>query len=214
MHEKFTLYGRANSGSLVVQIVLEEIGAPYEMHWVGHGEADLAALRAVNPAGRVPALRLPDGTAVAESAAILIYLASAFPAARLAPPPGSSAHARFLEAMVSLSANLYDTALRYYYAARYSSAGEAAAAGIRAQAGAAYTALIEAQAQRLAPYVLGASYSAADPYFYMLSGWHEEAAALRARLAPLARHAELVRARAATARAEAANAAQERAGGG
>ena len=103
---KFRLYGRKGSGSLAVQIVLEETGAPYELHWVESTPQAVESLRRVNPAGKVPALVLPDGTAVSESAALLIYLSTAFPAARLAPAPGTSAHARYLQWMVYLSANV------------------------------------------------------------------------------------------------------------
>src|SRR5256885_9843581 len=75
----YKLYGRANAGSLAVQIVLEEIGAPYELLWVGRTPAELETFRRINPAGKVPALVLPDGTAVFESAAILIHLTNAHP---------------------------------------------------------------------------------------------------------------------------------------
>lgn len=42
--------------------------------------------RQTNPLGYVPALRLDDGTVLAENAAILQYIADAYPEARLAPP--------------------------------------------------------------------------------------------------------------------------------
>src|SRR5215469_9117875 len=124
---KYRLYGRRNAGSLAPQIVLEEIGADYELTWVSKSPADLDILRRVNPAAKVPSLILPDGSAVAESAAILIHLTNAHPAAGLAPPMGSTAHARFLQWMVFLSANLYEAILRYYYAERYSTSGAAGA---------------------------------------------------------------------------------------
>jgi glutathione S-transferase len=42
--------------------------------------------RAINPLAYVPALRLDDGTVLTENAAILQYIADAFPDAKLAPP--------------------------------------------------------------------------------------------------------------------------------
>ncbi len=45
-----------------------------------------ADYRAVNPLGYVPALKLDDGTVLTENAAILQYLADAYPEAKLAPP--------------------------------------------------------------------------------------------------------------------------------
>jgi glutathione S-transferase len=200
---KYRLYGRSNAGSLAPQIILEEIGAAYELIWIGNTPADLEALRRINPAGKVPSLVLPDGTAVAESAAILIHLTDAHPAAGLAPPSGSSAHARFLQWMVFLSANLYDAVLRYYYPERYSTAGAGAAPAIQAQALRDYTAYLERMEGELSPYVLGDRLSAADPYLHMLAAWYPEGAPpLAPRLPKLARHAELMRARPATLKAE------------
>ena len=161
----YQLYGRPNAGSLAVQIVLEEIGEPYELLWVERTPEALEAYRRINPAGKVPALVLPDGTPVCESAAILTYLASAYPAAHLAPDAGSAAHARFLQWMVFLSANVYETALRYYYAERYSTAGAAAQAGIQERALQDYLRHLEAVHEALAPYVLGRPFRRWIPIF-------------------------------------------------
>ena len=200
---KYRLYARRNAGSLAPQILLEEIGAPYELIWIGKTPADLETLRRVNPAGKIPSLVLPDGTAVAESAAILIYLTLAHPDAGLAPPAGSSAHARFLQWMVFQSANLYDAVLRYYYAERYSTSGAPAAPAIKAQALADYGTHLERIHGELSPYVLGDRLSAADPYLHMLASWYpEDARTLLARLPRLAQHAELLRRRPATIKAE------------
>jgi glutathione S-transferase len=201
--DTYKLYGRVNAGSLAPQIVLEEIGAPYELNWVRRTPADLEALRRVHPAGRIPVLVLPDGTVVAESAAILIHLTHRHPQAALAPAAGSSEHARFLQWMVFLSANVYEAALRYFYAERYSQAGAAAAAGIRAKALDDYTGHLEQIHGELSPYVLGDQLSVADPYLLMLASWYpQEVRPLAARLPKLARHAELLRRRPATRKAE------------
>ncbi len=204
--DNYRLYGRANAGSLAPQIMLEEIGAPYELVWVGRSPADVEALRQINPNGKIPALVLPDGTPVFESAAILIHLTNAHPAANLAPAAGSSAHARFLQWMLFLSSSLYECVLRSYYPERYSAAGCAAAPEIQNQASSDCVRHLELIHGALSPYVLGEQLSAADPYLYMLAKWCPgDVAALHARLPKLARHSELLRQRPATRKAEEAH---------
>lgn len=199
----YTLYGRAGAGSLAPQIVLEEIGVPYELVWIGKSSAELEAFRHINPTGKIPLLVLPDGTAVSESAAMLIHLTQAHPAVDLAPAAGSSAHARFLQWMVFLSANVYETALRYFYAERYATEGSSAAAAIKAQALTDYGGHLELIHGALSPYVLGPKLTAVDPYLHMLAGWYPGGVTtLAARLPKLAHHAELLRSRPATRKAE------------
>src|SRR3974390_2191872 len=151
----YTLYARAGAGSLAPQIVLEEIGVSYQLVWIGRSPAELEDFRRINPEAKIPSLVLPDGIAVSESAAILIHLTQAHPAADLAPAVGSSAHARFLQWMVFLSANVYETALRYYYSERYATAGSSAAVAIKAQALMDYGRHLELIHGALSPYVLG-----------------------------------------------------------
>ena len=200
----YTLYGRQGSGSFAVQAALEEIGAPYQRIWVGGDAADLARLRAMNPTGRVPALVLPDGAVMFESAAMLIHLALAHPQSALAPQPGSSRHAVFLQWMVFLSANIYEAALRVYYPVRYSTRGDADADAIRERGTADYRAHLGIIGQVLAPYVLGGDYSIADVYLHMLASWYpEDRTALHAHNPKLETHAALVSARPAVAKVQA-----------
>jgi glutathione S-transferase len=200
----YKLYGRPSSGSFAVQVALEEIGAPYERIWVGPEAADVARFRAINPTGRVPALVLPDGTHMFESAAMLTHLALTQPRSSLAPQPGTSRHAAFLQWMVFLSANVYEAALRMYYPARYSVRGEADAVAIREQGIADFCTHLGIISQGLGPYVLGAEYSIADVYLYMLASWYTgEKTELYARLPKLEAHAKLVSARSAVAKVEA-----------
>jgi glutathione S-transferase len=199
----YTLYGRTNSGSLAIQIVLEELRVPYQLVWVGRSAEDVAQYCRINPAGKVPALALPDGATVFESAAILLHLTGTHPAARLAPPIGSSAHARFLQWIVFLSANVYEAVLRYYYPERYSTAGGAAAEDIKAQALLDFRRQIELVHDRLDPYLGGPDFTAADPYLYMLASWYPDGVtALERQLPKLGRHAALVRERPATRKSE------------
>jgi GST-like protein len=208
MTTKYRLYGRPASGSLAVQVALEEIGAPYERIWVGTEVSDVTQFRAINPTGKVPALVFPDGTVMFESAAMLIHLAAVYPQAALAPPPGTARHAQFLQWMVFLSANLYEAVLRMYYSARYSARGEADAAAIREQGITDFMTHLSLVCQNLGPYVLGSEYSIADVYLYMLASWYTgDKAQLRAGLPKLAAHSALLLARPAVAKVEADHAA-------
>jgi glutathione S-transferase len=199
----YRLYARQGAGSLAPQMLLEEIAAAYELVWVSKARTEIEAFRRISPAAKIPVLMLPDGTVVSESAAILIHLTNAHPAAALAPVAGSSAHAHFLQWMVFLSANAYEAALRFFYPDRYSAAGEAAAARIKRQALADWTGHFEIVHAALSPYVLGAELSAADLYLYMLASWYPlDGPALASRLPKLRQHAELLRHRPATCKAE------------
>jgi glutathione S-transferase len=209
MNKPFTLYGRSGSGSLAVQVALEEIGAPFDCVWIAREPAEVARYKQVNPTGKVPALALPDGTVMFESSAILVHLALLNPQAALAPPPGTTLHAAFLQWMIFLSANVYEAVLRIYYSDRYSSRGEEDAAVIREQALADYRAHIGLIARHLQPYVLGSEYSIADVYLYMLVSWYPDRDELAMRLPALGAHWDLVRARAAVVKVEADHAAHE-----
>jgi glutathione S-transferase len=203
MKKSFTLYGRPGSGSLAVQMALEELAAPYERVWVGSEAADVERFRKINPTGKVPALELPDGTVMFESAAMLIHLALANPEAKLAPQPGTVLHATFLQWMSFMSANIYEAALRFFYSSRYSSRGEADAAAVREQGAADYGSHLAFIGRALNPYVLGGDYSLADTYLYMLASWFPEKDALFARVPALGAHATRVSARPPVAKVEA-----------
>ena len=81
---KLTLYHAAPSRSSVVRWMLEELGEPYDLHVLSlmKGEQQQPAYLAVNPMGKVPALRHGE-VIVTEAAAICTYLADEFPHAGL-----------------------------------------------------------------------------------------------------------------------------------
>ncbi|HEX9447487.1 MAG TPA: glutathione S-transferase family protein [Dongiaceae bacterium] len=86
----YRLFDSAISGNAYkVRLMLSKLSLPFErveMN-VDDGSTRQAAFLAHNPAGQVPVLELPDGTHLAQSDAILFYLAEGttyWPAARLA----------------------------------------------------------------------------------------------------------------------------------
>ena len=84
-----TFYTNPMSRGQIARWMLEETGLPYEEVLLDYGTTMKAPeYLAINPMGKVPALRHGD-TVVTESAAICLYLADLVPEKRLAPPPGS-----------------------------------------------------------------------------------------------------------------------------
>jgi glutathione S-transferase len=89
MSEPLTFYTNPQSRGRIVRWMLEEVGCAYETQVLDYGTTMKAPeYLAVNPMGKVPAIRHGD-TVVTEAAAICAYLADAFPDAGLAPPPGN-----------------------------------------------------------------------------------------------------------------------------
>jgi glutathione S-transferase len=87
MADELVFYTNPRSRGRIVRWMLEEVGQPYRAEILDYGTAMKAPdYLAINPMGKVPALRHGD-TVVTEAAAICAYLADAFPQAKLAPPP-------------------------------------------------------------------------------------------------------------------------------
>ena len=79
--ETYTLFWEAMSGAMAVELLLEEMEldytrVPVDMARGEHRSPDFLAL---NPTGQIPALRLPDGTVIGESAAIILTLGERHP---------------------------------------------------------------------------------------------------------------------------------------
>jgi len=95
---KLTLYHAAPSRSSITRWMLEEIGEPYDIHLLSlsKGENRRADYLAVNPMGKVPALKHGD-TVITEAAAICAYLADEFPRAKLNVPIGTAYRGVYLK---------------------------------------------------------------------------------------------------------------------
>lgn len=91
----YTLQSIPDFASLIVHLVLEELGQPYTLNTLNldTGDLDSPAHRAMNPFGKIPALQTPDGP-MFETAAITLWLADRHGA--LAPAPTSPDRAAFL----------------------------------------------------------------------------------------------------------------------
>jgi glutathione S-transferase len=92
---KLIFYTNPMSRGRIVRWMLEETGCDYETVLLDYGTTMKGDdYRAVNPMGKVPAIRHGD-VVVTEAAAICAYLADAFLGAGLAPPPGDPKRAPY-----------------------------------------------------------------------------------------------------------------------
>ena len=91
------LYWSPRSRSFTTLWLMEETGQPYErvLTDISKGAQKRPEYLAINPMGKVPALKDGDAT-LAEAAAICAYVAERYPQAKLAPPVGDPLRAKYL----------------------------------------------------------------------------------------------------------------------
>ena len=95
MTDEIVFYTNPMSRGQIVRWMLEEVGQPYRTVVLDYASSMKAPeYLAINPMGKVPAIT-HRGQVVTECAAICAYLADAFPASGLAPPPGSPDRASY-----------------------------------------------------------------------------------------------------------------------
>ena len=177
----YRLYGRRQTGSMAIAAALMIVGAEWTLVPVAKPatEAELAALCGINPRGQVPILLHPDGTVITEGPAILLHLADAFPAAKLAPPPGSSARAWHDRWLAFFHANVYEGMLRELFPDRYTTdpTGAAAVAAAATDYVRRHFLIFEAELARRPNkgFFCDAAASALDSYLWMLCFWMDPA---------------------------------------
>ncbi len=171
---KFTLYGRPGWGSVLIEPQLALYGFDYEMIDSGDlfGDEDARArLAKVNPLMQVPALVLPDGRVMTESAAITLYLADLAKSTVLVPGPDEPTRAEFLRWLVFLVANVYQTFAFGDVPTRFVADPQAAEA-FKTKVGEYREKMwrvVEDAAQ--APWFLGERFSAIDLYLVAMTYW-------------------------------------------
>src|SRR6186997_3135571 len=180
------LYGSQGSGSAAIEAALKLAQVPYRVVETATWERNAAYddLLKVNPLGQVPTLVLPDGTAVSESAAILIHLGLAHPASGLLPADAAG-RARALRGLVFVAANCYAAIGIIDYPERWTVPPDDAATNERVRAGArgrlhAYWSMF-ADVFGREPYLNGEAPGALDCLAAVVSKWSGARAHLAAR---------------------------------
>lgn len=191
----YTLYGKKGSGSASIEAALMMSGAPYRMVETASWETNDAfrELLKVNPIGQIPTLAMPDGSALSESAAILIHLDVAHPAAGLLPRE-EAARAQAIRGLVFIAANCYSAITVIDFPERFckdmdDSARDRIRAGTRERLHRHWEIFADMFPAR--PFLAGSDIGALDLYAAVASKWSGTRAHLVAHRPPF--HAALLK---------------------
>ncbi len=172
MTNKYVLYGGGVARDVVVRMVLDEAGLPHDIIFVDgvSGAHRTVEFRKLNPAGYIPALVTPDGQALFETAAIMLYLVEKHDMTDLAPLPGDPDRGPFLSRLFFHTSEIQPSFKRWFYPHRFSTDG---ASGREKVMNSAYEMLMDRWAvmdKMLAddgPYHLGDRFSVLDMHIAM-----------------------------------------------
>jgi glutathione S-transferase len=165
------------NASMVPHIVLHELECPFTLQLVDRtqGAHKSAGYLKLNPNGLIPVLE--DGPLVLyETAAICLHLVDTHPQAGLAPALGTADRAHFYKWLVWLTNSVQATLMPYFYPERWVDEGNTdGAAQVRTHAQQRIGELMSQLDAQLAshgqPWLMGATYSALDPYAFVMGRW-------------------------------------------
>eukprot|EP00659_Diplonema_papillatum_P001268 gene1268-1958_t len=162
------LYFSPNACSLASHIALRELALPFELIRVDNQKkltADGDDFLQINPKGYVAALQLDNGEVLTEGAAILQYLADRVPAAGLAPANGSWERVRLQEWLNFVSSEIHGGLGVLFKDA----IPDEVKALFKATLFKRFAILVQTLERQ--DYLLGAQYSVADAYLFVVLRW-------------------------------------------
>jgi glutathione S-transferase len=106
---------------VLVQWALEEGGLKYEFRNINILKAEhrTTDFLATNPAGLVPVLITPEGQALYETAALMVYLADRHGLTDLAPPLTDPSRGLFLSTIFYLASDIQSEMKRFHFPHRF-----------------------------------------------------------------------------------------------
>jgi glutathione S-transferase len=161
--------------SLASHIALVDAGARYELKRIDFGKTEQRSPSyvAINPKARVPTMTTPQGI-LTETPAMLAFIAQSFPKAQLAPIDNPFAFAEVQAFNSYLCSTLHVAHAHRMRGHRWVDDPAAIVAmqkKVPQSVGACYD-LIERQMLK-GPWVMGDTYTIADPYLFTLAQWLE-----------------------------------------
>ena len=167
---KYQIYGRSETGSDIIEYLFHELSIDYEFIEVDEKnvKSDEKILK-INPLGRVPMVKLPDGKFLIESLAIVYHLLRR--ENHLLPSTETEMN-EFHQIMAFMSSSFYPIILLFYHPDHYVSDKNSEDLITKSQNILhRYLNFIE---DKIGEFVIGNELSAADFYLFTLLFWLEE----------------------------------------
>lgn len=167
---KYQIYGRSETGSDIIEYLFHELSIDYEFIEVDEKnvKSDEKILK-INPLGRVPMVKLPDGKFLIESLAIVYHLLKR--ENHLLPSTATEMN-EFHQIMAFMSSSFYPIILLFYHPDHYVSDKNSEDLITKSQNILhRYLNFIE---DKIGEFVIGNELSAADFYLFTLLFWLEE----------------------------------------
>ena len=167
---KYQIYGRSETGSDIIEYLFHELSIDYEFIEVDEKnvKSDEKILK-INPLGRVPMVKLPDGKFLIESLAIVYHLLKK--ENHLLPSTETEMN-EFHQIMAFMSSSFYPVILLFYHPDHYVSDKNSEDLITKSQNILhRYLNFIE---DKIGEFVIGNELSAADFYLFTLLFWLEE----------------------------------------
>lgn len=169
----FIIFGDKGSGAFSAEAALAEVGAPYDFKTISleRNEQRSPEFLAINPSGKMPAVRLPEGQILTESLAILLTVADHFPNARLLPPQASPERGTAYRWLAFMAAEIYPMVEISDYPERFAPEGDQAKALRQKAKERIRDRLLIVERQVAGPWFLPSGFSILDIYAAMFSRW-------------------------------------------
>jgi glutathione S-transferase len=169
----FLIFGDKGSGAFSAEAALAEAGAPYEFKTISleRNEQRSPEFLAINPSGKMPAVRLPEGQILTESLAILLTVADHFPNARLLPPQASPERGIAYRWLAFMASEIYPMVEISDYPERFAPKGVESDALRQAARERIRDRLLIVERQVAGPWFLPGGFSILDIYAAMFSRW-------------------------------------------
>lgn len=125
--DSYVLFWDVLTSAIVPHVMLLEMDVPFELVHIdtAANEHKQAEYLSINPNGLMPALRLPDGTTLGETAAILLVLGDRHPETGLVPRLKDQDRPMFLHWLSALATTGHTTMRRHCYPDQYTSRQDA-----------------------------------------------------------------------------------------